>query len=63
MSDGKILRLEMSYKTSNETIDCFNNLCCSWGQIKTPKDSSGNIRGKNKISAFTLVNLSLQANT
>lgn len=40
-----VLRLEMSYFTSNAMIDKFNYYCCSWGQMKTPKDSRSNIRG------------------
>jgi hypothetical protein len=42
---NKVLRLEMSFPTSNDLIDGFNSIFCSWGQIKTPKDSNGNIRG------------------
>ncbi len=44
----KEMRLEMSFPTTNGLIDKFNSLFCSWGQIKTPKDSNGNIRGKRK---------------
>lgn len=42
----KVMKLEMSFHTSNAFIDKFNSIFCSWGQIKTPKDSTGNIRGK-----------------
>lgn len=41
----KEMRLEMSFPNSNALIDKFKGIFCSWGQIKTPKDSAGNIRG------------------
>jgi hypothetical protein len=40
------MKLEMSFPTDNGCIKWFNSKFCSWGQIKTPKDKNGNIRGK-----------------
>ncbi len=44
MADN-VMRLEMSFPTSNVVIKKFNDLFCDWGIMKTPKDSYGNIRG------------------
>ena len=51
----KEMRLEMSFPTANGLIDRFNSIFCSWGQIKTPKDSTGNIRGKIKVSIIIII--------
>ena len=52
------MRLEMSFPNSNALIDKFTNIFCGWGQIKTPKDSTGNIRGKiNAHFNFFCLNL------